>query len=85
MESAFEETYLWGFRATRLEVPMLVYMVSVMKRSRRHATMISSEMAESWLRLVAASRRWWVLMAADYSLFIVGKGERAAKTTDRTF
>jgi len=47
--------------------------------------MISSEMAKSWLRLVAASRHWWVLMAANYSLFIIGKGERAAKTTDRTF
>ena len=64
---------------------MLVYTVSVMKRSRRHATRISSEIDGSWLRSVAASKRWWALMVADDFLFIVGKGERATKTADKTF
>jgi len=47
-------------------------MLSVMKRSRRHETMMSSETGESLERSVRASKRWCALMVADDSLFIVG-------------
>ena len=80
MASAFDEMYLWGLRATRPEAPILVYIVSVMNLSRRQATMISSEIGESFERSVAASRRWWTLIVAEECLFIVVKAERALKT-----
>ena len=80
MESAFDEMYLCGLRATRPDAPILVYIVSVMNLSRRQATMISSEIGESFERSVAASRRWWTLIVAEDCLFIVVKAERALKT-----
>ena len=71
IESAFEEMYLCGLRATRPDAPIFVYIVSVMNLSRRQATMISSEIGESFERSVAASRRWCTLIVAEDCLFIV--------------
>jgi len=57
-ESEFVGTYLCGLMATRAEVPILVYMLSVMNRSRMHDTMISSETGDRVERSVTASSRW---------------------------
>ena len=59
---------------------IFVYIVSVMNLSRRQATMISSEIGESFERSVAASRRWCTLIVAEDCLFIIVKAERALKT-----
>jgi hypothetical protein len=62
--------------------PMLVYIVSVINLSRRQATIISSEIGESFEISVAASRRWCALEAEE-CLFIVRKAERAGSQDRR--
>ena len=80
MESVFDEMYLRGFRATRPDAPIFVYIVSVINLSRRQVTMISSEIGESFERSVAASRRWCTLIVVENCLLIIVKAERALKT-----
>ena len=50
--------YLWGLTATIAEEPIFVYMVSVMNRSRMHATMMSSDTEGRVARSVTDSKRW---------------------------